>query len=1496
MTGALASGLIGIIRRKFMAKKSTRRPRRTLRGRDTKAVSAVDRKAGRAASAKRAVPVPRSGGAPKPFFPVVGVGASAGGLEAFTALLKALPADTGMSFVLVQHMDPTHESMLPRLLAKATPMPVHEVSDGMAVEPNHVYVIPSNAGMTISEGVLRLAARREGAGKNLRIDDFFYSLAEDLKSAAIGVILSGTASDGTLGLKAIKAEGGITFAQDEKTAKFPDMPLSAMATGCVDFSLPPQKIAAELARMGRHPYVRTFQQVEPPEGAKEESEGLRTICALLRTKTGVDFHLYKPATIQRRVARRMAVQRADALEHYIQLLHKNPAELDALYEDIFIHVTGFFRDPEALAALQQTVFARILHKEPGSHAIRVWVPGCSSGEEVYSIAMMLLEELGEQAGHTKIQIFGTDISDRAIEQARGGNYGESGMAQVSMERRRRFFVKAAGGWEIAKFVRDMCVFARHDVTKDPPFSRLDLISCRNVMIYFGPVAQKRVVETFHYALKPAGWLFLGMAEALNAFSHLFSVEDHKHKFFSRKPVAGPPYMGTTAAGLAKADQAQLGAASPLTRFDVRREAERVLLEQFAPAALVVDPDLQIVHFQGNTSPFLAPATGEPSFYLLRMVRPELVVDLRTAIQQVQKKGVAVRREGIRFKLNDAVSTVDLLVEPLPEQHAKGSDFLVVFQASPGPRQLESAPSQVKRQGGGKIARMEQELAATREHLRAIIEEQEAVQEEMKAANEEALSSNEELQSTNEELETAKEELQSSNEELTTLNDELQNRNTELGLLTNDLSNLLVGVEIPIVILDSDLRIRRFTPQAEKVLNLIASDVGRPLTDIASTLDVPNWKELISEVIEHHRVVHREVRDRMGRWYSLRMRPYKSGEDKIGGILMALLDIDTVKRSLDEAREARDFAEAIVETVREPLLILDAELRVLKATRSYYETFRTSAAQTEGYPLFDLDGGQWNVARLRESLEEVVRRDTRLDDFEVVHEFPPAGPRHLLLNARQIHRQSAGTPLILLAMEDVTERKQAENVLRQRDMAIQEASTQAILSVAADGRIVMANLRAVEMFGYSREELLELPLEVLLPARSPEAQAEHRNRYIAGAHNRPTALGLDMKGRRKDGTEFPVSVTLSHIETKDGTLGIDFITDLTERRQAEDALRLSQERLRLAQEAAEIGVWDWDIQGGQTRCSREWGPLYGLPPTDLALQQDAWLALIHPEDRARVQDEVTQSLEGTKVYNTEFRVVWPDGSIHWLLGRGDVIRDNRGNPVRMLGVNMDVTLRRQAQEERQALSARLAAAQEEERRRISRELHDDLTQRLAGLAMSLGGLAAEPPPSSNLKQQLRALQVGVVHAAEVARHVAHQLHPSELDDLGVVAALRALCEEFGRQQKIAVKFTSRGLPDKLNREIASCLYKVTQEGLRNISQHANARRVSVTLEGTGGRIRLRVVDTGVGFSVQLLGTTVGLGIQSMRERVRLVNGSFIIKSQPGEGTQISAEIPLSGVDE
>ena len=1431
-----------------------------------------------------------------PSFPIVGVGASAGGLEAFTDLLKALPPNPGMAFVFIVHMAPTHESMLPRLLAKTTSMAVLEITDGLVVEPDHVYIIPPSAGLTISQGTLQLVARKEGVRKVLPIDDFFCALAEDRKSAAIGVILSGTASDGTQGLKAIKAEGGITFAQDQASARFPDMPLNAVSAGYVDFSLPPDKIASELARMGRHPYVRAPKKAGLPLPVEGADDGLRRICLLLRTATGVDLHLYKPATIERRVARRMALLKIGSREKYLQLLRGNRTELDALYEDIFIHVTGFFRDPEVLIALRHTVLPRILENRPADQTIRVWVPGCSSGEEVYSIAILLLEELGERGHQVRIQIFGTDISERAIELARTGIYSEAALAGVSAERRARFFVKVEIGHQISKFVRDMCIFARHDLTRDPPFSKLDLVSCRNVLIYLGPALQKRVAETFHYALKPLGCLLLGKSESLTAYASLFSAEDSKLKIFTRKPMATPPYLNPAIAGYAKADRTE---AVPLAAsYDLRREAERLLLDQHAPAALVVDPDLQIVHFQGDTSPYLAPATGQPSFHLLRMVRTELVVSLRTAIHEVKKGGEPVRRESIRLKHNGGFQTVDIEVAPLRGRLPKDCDFLVVFkertdQPPAEPNPWKPAAAEAKGRAAAQIAGLRRDLNAAHQQLKTIIEEHEANNEEMTAVNEEVISSNEELQSTNEELETAKEELQSSNEELITLNDELQSRNRELDELANDLSNLLTGVEIPIVILDGDLHIRRFTPVAEKVLNLIPTDVGRPFSDLASTLDVSDWKELTADVIGNRRIVARDVQDRQGRWYSLRMRPYRTGESKVEGILMALLDIDTVKRSLDEAREARDFAEAIVETVREPLLILDADLRVVKATRSFYETFQTSAVETEARGIFDLGGGEWSIPRLRELLEEILPRDARLDDFEVAHEFPSIGYRSMLLNARRIHQPVAGKPMILLAIEDITERRQAEDMIRQQDRVIQEASSQAIVSAGPDGKIVMANLQAAAMFGYSREELLDLPVTQLLPESARESHGAWRAEYLASPDSQPMGAGLDMKGRRKDGSEFPISIHMSHIETKNGTLAIDIITDLTERRQTEEALQLSQERLTLAQEVGGIGLWDWDAQANATRQSREWGPLYGLPPGAQVHTHHGWVAMIHPDDRERVLECRRQALEDGAAYSAEFRAVWPDGSIHWLQGRGNVIRDKDGKVLRMLGVNVDITNRKRAEEERQALSDRLANAQEEERRRISRELHDNLTQQLAGLAMDLGSLAAETPGSpARLRKRLRSVQSGVVQAAETARHVAYELHPSELDDLGLAAALQAYCEDFSSREKIAVEFTSRNLPQALNRETASCLYKVTQEGLRNVAKHANAKRASVAVEGEGRRIRLLVSDTGVGFSVPSLGATMGLGILSMKERARLINGRFSIQSQPGQGTQVTVEVPSS----
>ena len=579
------------------------------------------------------------------------------------------------------------------------------------------------------------------------------------------------------------------------------MPMSAITAGSVDFVLSPKRIAAELARIGRHPYLVEAREV--PEGSD-----LDKVCLILRSCVGVDFRLYKQATVRRRIARRMALQKIASLNQYAQVLRKNPEEAQALADDIFIHVTSFFRDPECLQALRKLVLAKLGRKRPLGDPLRIWAPGCSTGEEVYSIAMLLLEQLGEQS-RTTIQIFGTDIQERAVEHARAGIYTEADVAGVSAARLRRFFVRADHGYQMQQFIRDLCVFARHDLAKDPPFSRLDLISCRNVLIYMGLPLQKRILSIFQYALKPGGFLFLGSSESIGDYSEAFTAEDRKHRIFLRKQAVAPFAAFHPAEGhLPAPAAAPLRMAAPGAAVDFRKEAEGFLLEHYAPPALIVDPDLHIVHFQGDTSPYLAPATGQPSFHLLKMVRPELVVDLRAAIYKARKEGVTVHKDGVQFEHNGRAAAVRLEVRPLKRHNGKKQDLLVVFQKAE-PAGLESlehhAGSGDGREAGGAAARkhrgerterLERELASTREHLRGLISEHDTAQEEMKAANEEILSSNEELQSTNEELETAKEELQSTNEELITLNDELQHRNSELSVLTHDLSNVAGGCRHP----------------------------------------------------------------------------------------------------------------------------------------------------------------------------------------------------------------------------------------------------------------------------------------------------------------------------------------------------------------------------------------------------------------------------------------------------------------------------------------------------------------------------------------------------------------------------------------------------------------------------------------------------------------------------------------------------------------------------
>ncbi len=946
-------------------------------------------------------------------FPVVGIGASAGGLESFTQLLAHLHADTGLAFVLVQHLDPKHPSILGELLARETPLPVHEIKNGMPIKPNQVYVIPPNHDLSIRHGTLQLTPRSTLRGLHTPIDSFFRSLAEECGNLAIGVVLSGTGTDGTLGLRAIKAEGGFTFAQDTQSAKYDGMPHSAIAAGVVDFILPPEKIAQELTRLHNHPYVQLARTVE--ESPLVGEDDLRKIFLLLRAATGVEFAYYKPTTIKRRIARRMLLLRIDKLAGYARYLKENPDEVNALYQDLLINVTSFLRDPDLFETLKKKVFPRLFKDRRGDTPIRFWVPACSTGEEAYSLAMCLFEYLGNNLDHTPIQIFATDVNETAIEKARAGIYPESIANDVTSVRLRRFFVKTSGGYQISKNIRDVCVFARQDLTKDPPFSRIDLISCRNLLIYLVPTMQKKIIPTFHYALNPDGVLVLGNSETIGAHADLFALSDKKQKIYTKKSNGRHVNFdfALSARTVEKARHAPLELASD---FDASKEADHLLLARYAPASVLVNDALEVLQFRGHTGDYLEPASGAANFNLLKMAREGLGPELRSALTEARKTNSPVRRERLRVKSR----RINLEVIPItPSANAPKHHFLVLFEDTAQARVPASPPkiNLTKSAAEREIEHLRQELTTTNEYLQAIIAQRETTNEELRSALEEIQSSNEELQSTNEEMETAKEELQSTNEELTTVNEEMQNRNLELGQLNNDLVNLLNSVQIPIIILGSDLHIRRFTPVTEKLLNVIPTDVGRPLSDLRPNVIVPDLENLVRQVMDSLETHELEMADQQGHWYSMRIRPYRTVENKIDGVLIAWLDVTELKTNAFQIQAAREYAEAIVATVREPLLVLDGELRVQTANRAFYQTFATSAAETEDKPIYALDDGAWNQPQLRELLEQILPSNTQFENFQLEAEFPGVGLRRFLLSARRVHQTADHTPLILLAMQE-----------------------------------------------------------------------------------------------------------------------------------------------------------------------------------------------------------------------------------------------------------------------------------------------------------------------------------------------------------------------------------------------------------------------------------------------------------------------------------------------
>ena len=848
---------------------------------------------------------------------VVGIGASAGGLEAFRELLHALPADSGMAFVIVQHLARDQESMLPDILSRSTAMPVVEIVDATIILANHVYVMSPNTDVEYARGAL-VVRKRETGKRHMPVDRLFATLAEGLGELSIGVILSGTDGDGSTGAQRIKAVGGMTFAQDE-SAKFDGMPKSAIDKGTVDFVLSPEEIAHKIVELAGHPVAAVAEAFSVPEFDR--------IIQLLNAADRIDFLHYKTPTIERRIQRRMLLRKVDDLAAYRRLLEEEPTERDALSKDLLIGVTRFFRDPARPAILRKKVFP-MLFAQHSEEPLRFWIPGCSTGEEAYSLAIVLAEYLADHKLTRGVQIFGSDINGESVAFARAGVYPKSIEDAVSPARLRKFFTPGVGGgYSINSSIRAMCVFAEHNLLKDPPFSRLDLISCSNLLIYLQPAQQERVANIFRYALNGDGLLMLGPSESLRANVDGFLVVDKKHKLYRVAPGSRPRLDLSFSRSKSRRSDAvpvagpSIGAAAV---EDVGRLVDRLLLQRYGPPSLVVNDDGEVIEFRGDLQPYLAPASGPPSFNLARLLHHDLLMDVRTALFKARHHGTPVRRERLTLMRGSDARLVNIEVIPAARS-PHDRIYIVTFEPVAAFMQPEPDARRGPRDRG-ENERLRKELTAARDYMTHLTSEHEQSDSVLNAAGEELQSANEELQSTVEELETAKEELQSTNEELSTLNDELRIRNADLLTLGDDLMNLLSSIDTPVIMVDRDLVIRLFNPTAQRLFNFRESDVGRPISAFKPLIELPDLPEVLNRVIDTPTTVDTEVQTREGRWHSLRVRPYRSSRNQIEGAVVTLIDTHELRSALTNAEESRDFAEGARSTAEQ------ARVEALEANR------------------------------------------------------------------------------------------------------------------------------------------------------------------------------------------------------------------------------------------------------------------------------------------------------------------------------------------------------------------------------------------------------------------------------------------------------------------------------------------------------------------------------------------------------------------------------------
>ncbi|MBI1246228.1 PAS domain S-box protein [bacterium] len=1443
-------------------------------------------------------------------YPIIGVGASAGGLEAIKKLLDAMPEKPSVAIVVIQHLAPNMVSLEAELLARHTSMPVNQVVEDVPVEINRVYVIPPNKNLSISEGILRLSdldPKREGRAP---IDFFLRSLALDQQQRAVGIILSGTGSDGTQGVKAVKGVGGLVLAQAPETAEYPGMPRSAIKSGAVDHIVPVSAMPNILKHYAGHPYIRenieesmlpveeSIQEKSPDE--KDRPVTLDQILRELRVKTKRDFRGYRSATLVRRIRRRMCLLHIEGQNKYVEYLRQHPDEVDNLVKDLLISVTDFFRDPEAWQELRKDVIGPLVAKRLDDEPIRVWIPGCATGEEAYSMAMLLLEEIEARKKHCPLQIFASDIDIDALQVARLGRYPASISEQLTPKQLRRFFTVDDGMYYcVNKSLRESVVFCEQNVLAAPPFSKLDVISCRNLLIYLKPDIQEKVISLFHFGLVDHGILFLGSSETVGRQNNLFETVSKRWRIYRRigagkKQIVDLPMdpelsLINTSKSTPNAPQAELR---------IEQIAQRRLLDWLAPSAVLIDSKWKILHIYGDVDLYLSHQSGTPTDDLLAKARRGLRVLLRGIVQEAFESNHSIKKEGRVFHRSKGHG-VHVTALPLSRRDSDGKFALVVFEAMDAPPEstaietesghLSDEDTSTLLQGLDDadqeviVQQLEDELASTKEDLQSMIEQLQTVNEEYKAANEEAMSVNEELQSINEELEAGKEELQSLNEELTTVNSELGMKVEELEWQRSDMENLLTATDMPTICLDRDLCLRWFTPAAKRLFRMNATDTGRPLSDLTNDFVVPDLMTVAETVLNTLAPNESEVQCKDDRFFIRRITPYRDGEDRIGGLVVTFVDVTHLK----SAKEQRLLLAKAVSHLGEGILITDAQLE-WPGPRIWF--VNESLCRITGYSEGELIGQTPRILQGHDT-DNVTRKQIRSDlangkscTVELVNYRKNGEPYDAEMFITPIIDSAGECTNYVSVHRDISGRKQTERELA-RLAAIVESSNDAIISKGTDHLIKTWNKGATRVFGYSVEEVQGQPLTMLIASD----HLGEFSRQLDRIRNHQLVETFETVCQRKDGKLIDVAMTLSPIRHSDGTtVGMSAISrDISDRKSLQRSIVEREQQLRAILNAAEESIITMNQSCIVTAVNPATERMFGitkdkiigqniklLMPPPFCDEHDTYIARYLTTGERRVIGSVRELL-GKRLDGTTFPIELTVSEVEHLGLFTGIIRDIS---------------------DRKMLQREVVAAAEEEQRRIGIELHDSTQQELAGIGMFSqtlleiieDGMNRDSTESLSKACGLaRKVLDGIERVHQEIQAISRGLVPLLQDAEGLTDALGSLATRSNQPETVACKFQcdpSIQIEDSMT---ATHLYRIAQEAVTNSLKHSQAKHVAISLKWEDGCPTLQIDDDGIGINPDE--HSKGLGIKTMKYRANLIGAVLQISAKKSGGTSVVCKV-------